>query len=43
MFEVVLKNYNILEYNFKIIEQKNSNFFSIKNKEYKIVLIGIEL
>ena len=35
IFEVVLKYYNILENNFKIIEQKNSIFYLIKNKVIK--------
>ena len=36
IFEVMLKYYNILENNyFKIIEQKNSIFYLIKNKDIK--------
>ena len=31
----MLKYYNILENNFKIIEQKNSIFYLIKNKDIK--------
>ncbi len=39
---VGLEYYNISENNFKIIEQKNSIIYSIKNNKYKIVFIGID-